>query len=87
MERTLNYILRTTPSEILEIARNRIEDYPSAEIDGNLERGTLLARGIKVEYCMEQAGKGTRLKLTFRKKPPVPWTLVKSYLDREARKW
>lgn len=87
MERTLKYSLRTTPGEILEIARSRIEDYPSARIQGDNEKGIFLARGFRVDYSMKPGGSGTELILTFTKKPPLPWTIVRSYLDREAKKW
>jgi len=87
MERTLRYSLRTTPGEILEIARSRIEDYPSAGIQGDQKKGTFRARGMEVLYTMEPGNGGTELKLIFTKKPPLPWTFIRSFLDREAKKW
>ena len=87
MERTLRYNLHTTPGEILEIAKSRIEDYPSAGIHGDVEKGTFRARGMEVFYSMKPGNGGTELELTFTKKPPLPWTFIRSYLDREAKKW
>ncbi len=87
MERTLRYNLHTTPGEILEIARSRIEDYPSAELLGNAENGSFHARGMEVFYSMKPGNGGTELELRFTKKPPLPWTFIRSYLDREAKKW
>lgn len=87
MERTLSYLLRTAPDEILEIARSRIEDHPSASIVGDSESGTFVSRGLEVDYSMKPGSGGTELKLEFTRKPLLPWTLIRSYLDREAKKW
>jgi len=87
MDRTLRYLLRTSPGELLEIARSRIEDLPSVSIMGDCERGSFAARGIRIRYAMLASDGGTELTLTISRKPPVPWKIVKSYMDREAEKW
>lgn len=87
MRRTVRYTLKTTPAEILEIARSRLEPYPSAEIRGNLEKGIFTARGTRVEYTMKPLDGGTELELSFLRTPPVPWMILRSVLDREARQW
>lgn len=87
MNRTLRYRLQAAPGEILEIAKSRTEDYPSTGILGNTEEGVFLARGFQVDYSMKPDNGGTELVLEFTKKPPLPWTLVRSFLDREAKKW
>jgi hypothetical protein len=86
-KRTLTYSIRTTPREILDIAMSRLEDHPSAAIKGDERKGTLLTRTMEVGYAMEPGNGGTRVTLEFRKRPPVPWAFVRSFLDREARKW
>jgi|GEM_PF-1864404 len=86
-QRILRYTIRTTPQEILEIARSRVEDHPAAVISGDARKGTLTSRTMEVGYTMQPEKEGTSLTLEFRKKPPVPWAIVRSYLDRKARKW
>lgn len=86
-ERKLTYRLKSTPEELLEIARSRIEAHPSPEITGNSRAGTFRSRGIHLEYAMEPENGGTLLTITVSRKPPVPWKLIRAYLDREAEKW
>lgn len=86
-ERKLSYRLKSSPEELLAIARSRIEEHPSAEITGDPGAGTFQARGIHIDYTMEPGNGGTLLSITVTRKPPVPWKLIKAYLDREAEKW
>lgn len=86
-ERKLSYTLKSTPEELLEIARSRMEAHPSARITGNAREGTFRSRGISVDYTMEPENGGTLLTITVNRKPPVPWKLIRAYLDREAEKW
>lgn len=87
MERTFTYLIKTSPGEILEIARSRIEDHPSASIQGDRESGVFTARGIHISYVMKPGDGGTEISITVNRKPPIPWKLIRSYLDKEAEKW
>ncbi len=85
--RKLSYRLKSSPEELLAIARSRIEEHPSAEISGDPGGGTFHARGMHIDYTMERENGGTLLTITVTRKPPVPWKLIRAYLDREAEKW
>jgi hypothetical protein len=87
MTRTLRYRLRATPEEILDIAASRLEERPGAVLAGDARRGTLKTRSFSVSYAMEPSHGETELTITLTRKPPVPWVLIKTYLDKEAGKW
>lgn len=87
MEKILNYRLSIPPDRALAIARDRIIDHPGISIDGDLGKGVVRWRGLRVNYTMKPENGGAELVLEFTRKPPVPWKVLKTIVDNEARKW
>jgi hypothetical protein len=77
----------TTPVEIFNIAEHRISDYPGITLSGDYNGGLFSGRGFEGNYSLKPAGNDADVTLTFTKKPPVPWFIVKKYFDAQAEKW
>jgi len=87
MDKTLKYHLKTTPGDILTIAKDRVSGFPGISLSGDNDAGCFRGRGFDGNYRMKPVRNGADLTLTFSKKPPVPWFIVKRYFDSQAEKW
>ncbi len=88
MSRTFTHTVQSTPSELLNALKEELAKQGGIRFNGDKSSGTISGKGFAGEYSLTQGSDGTRLTLTITKKPfIVPWGMIESAIEKEARKW
>lgn len=87
MAKTFTYTVKTKPKELLSVIKEKLKNQPDIKFSGDEKSGQMKEKGFDRKYSMSVSSKGTEISLTIEKKPPIPWFLIKSKIESEAKKW
>jgi hypothetical protein len=88
MAETFSYTVKTKPEDLLQTLKGKLRGHDQIVFTGDETSGHMKGRGFEGSYSMSRTPSGTEIALTISKKPfIIPWSIIESKLDEEARNW
>ena len=88
MAKTFTYTVKTPPRELLVVIKEKLKIQPDIKFSGDENSGQMKGKGFEGKYSITESSSETEVSLTIDKKPwPIPWGLIKSKIDAEAKNW
>lgn len=88
MAKTFTYTVKTEPKKLLSVIKEKLKNQPDIKFSGDEKSGQMKGKGFEGKYRITESSAGTEVSLTIDKKPwPIPWGLIESKIDSEAKNW